>query len=123
MLDWNSRLGSENPIGAEYILMQKLPGVPLDTARESNEFSRHHMIALARQVFELQKSLLDMTFRNIGSIYYKGDVVPSKDFVYSNPEGGEINDSRFVIGPMMGPQWVSNGRCTLECDRGPCEST
>ncbi|KAF9639111.1 hypothetical protein BFW01_g10008 [Lasiodiplodia theobromae] len=122
VLDWNSRLGSENPVGAEYILMQKLPGVPFDTVNDSEEFGRHHLLALAKQIFELEKSLLGMTFRNIGSIYYKGDVTSSKDFVYSTPEGEEINDSRFVIGPLMGPQWVSNGRCTLECDRGPWTS-
>lgn len=122
VLDWNSRLGSTNPVGAEYILMQKLPGVPLDTVWDHKEFGRHHLFALARQIFELEKSFLDMTFRGIGAIYYKGDVTSSEDFVYSNPGGREIGHSRFTIGPMIGPQWLSNGRCKLECDRGPCKS-
>ncbi|KAF2146165.1 uncharacterized protein K452DRAFT_305137 [Aplosporella prunicola CBS 121167] len=122
LLDWNSRLGAENPVGSEYILMKKIPGIRLESLWETNRFTKEHLEELAKQIAYMEKRLLNMTFCNIGAIYYKGDISPAKPFVYTNPEGEEVNNPKFVIGPVTSRSWLLNGRCTLECDRGPWDS-
>lgn len=119
MLDWNP--SAENPVGAEYILMKKAPGIPLQSIWETKKITKSHIEALARQIAYLETRFLDMTFRSIGAIYHKGDVALANAFAYTNSKGEEVKDPRFVIGPVVGHSWLLNGRCNLKCDRGPCK--
>ncbi|KAK2802564.1 hypothetical protein FQN51_004356 [Onygenales sp. PD_10] len=117
---WNSKLDEQNPVGAEYIIMEKMPGIPLSHVWDSLDPPEQLKVFL--QVFRMQKRWAGTRFMKFGALYYAesiatatstsgpvSSVVPAK-CVYINEDGERVDDTRFTIGPAVGREWVEDGR-------------
>ncbi|KAI0324452.1 hypothetical protein GY45DRAFT_1439071 [Cubamyces sp. BRFM 1775] len=122
VLAWCSR-AETTPVGTEYIIYEKLPGVPLrehdnnDLPLQDDPYISQHVLPRVQKV---QSFLYRIGFTQIGSLYYKEDVHPSlRDRpLYKNgmkPPGAE----RFCIGPTVDREFWRAGRAALDIDRGP----
>ncbi|KAL1634492.1 hypothetical protein SLS58_010645 [Diplodia intermedia] len=124
VLAWNSHSRvQDNPVGAEYVLVDKFPGVALESVWD--DLSPASVHKLMEQLAGYQDNLLSRTFRQIGAIYYADQAGPTSTgpLVYTDGDGKEIQDTRFTVGPVINLNWVKSDRRKLECDRGPWNST
>lgn len=74
----------DNPVGSEYIVMEKAPGKPL-TSRWF-ELTPRERVSLVVSFVEIEKKLFDIPFGSYGSLYYK-DNLPSSSRadLYASP--------------------------------------
>lgn len=74
----------DNPVGSEYIVMEKAPGKPL-TSRWF-ELTPRERVPLVVSFVEIEKKLFDIPFGSYGSLYYK-DNLPSSSRadLYASP--------------------------------------
>ncbi|GBF59736.1 altered inheritance of mitochondria protein 9 [Trichophyton mentagrophytes] len=63
---------ANNPVGVEYIIMEKASGIPLET--RWFDLSKHGRHYLVTSLVDIEKKLFDIPFGNFGSIYYKSDL-------------------------------------------------
>lgn len=117
---WSS--DPNNPVGAEYIITEKAPGVPLETRWfDLSKQERHYLVT---SLVDIETKLFDIPFGHFGSIYYKSDV--SLDLQRELYTEGTMDadtstaDSRFCIGPTTDYMFWYSKRGGLEIDRGPC---
>jgi aminoglycoside phosphotransferase (APT) family kinase protein len=110
---------SDNPIGAEYIIMEKKKGVRLS--------ERWGKLTLAqRQAFvsTLSQYMVDWTntsFPMFGGLYFKRDLdqaAGSLTFTDKNSEEVTLDD--YAIGPSNNKLNYEYGRSKAEFDKGPC---
>ncbi|KMQ48464.1 hypothetical protein HL42_0925 [Trichophyton rubrum] len=111
---WNSQ-ASENPVGAEYIVMEKAAGSSLAQIwpRLSNEEKREIIQAMVS--FDVK--MLNHPLGGIGSLYYPRDIPSGTNQL---PALG-MNDAcgRWVLGPTTDRRFFDDGRGELSLDRGP----
>ncbi|KKZ63018.1 hypothetical protein EMCG_02636 [[Emmonsia] crescens] len=117
---WDSR--ATNSVGAEYIIMEKVPGVQLRQVWDNMKLvdKMNLRLDMARH----QSAWLSVSFSQFGGLYYTQDLahVPRENHLYRNTKGDKIWDERFAIGPVTGRDWFDCGRVRLDCDRGPWPS-
>lgn len=117
---WNSNAASST-VGAEYIIMEKAPGIELGRAwPELNGNERRKII---QRLVQYQKNFTASTFPGIGSLYYARDLDEGLPCIPIKENKG-INASvsgDFVIGPINDQRLFEQGRGDVECDRGPCK--
>ncbi|KAF2130129.1 hypothetical protein P153DRAFT_231335 [Dothidotthia symphoricarpi CBS 119687] len=102
----------ENPVGSEYILMEKLPGQPIgDTWFDLSEQQR---LQVLHDIVKLESKLFNIQLPASGSIYYAHDLDSNTPRV-SIPEA----DGQFCVGPYTGLRWWFGERGDLRLDRGP----
>lgn len=103
---------NDNPVGAEYILMEKLPGRPIgDAWFDLSEQQRHKVIL---QIVRLEKKLFTIKLPASGSIYYTRDLSPGIPRIdLAGPDSG------LCIGPYAALHWWVGQRGNLDIDRGP----
>lgn len=118
VLAWSSR--SDNPVGAEYIIMEKAQGVQLKEIW--NKLDIEVRLNIVKKIAKYQADWTSISFSKFGGLYYKQDLVSTPSLVYTNIEGKEITDERFAVGPSTSRQNTDDGRMEIEFDRGPCES-
>lgn len=118
VLAWSSR--SDNPVGAEYIIMEKAQGVQLKEIW--NKLDIEVRLNIVKKIAKYQTDWTSISFSKFGGLYYKQDLVSTQSLVYTNIEGKEITDERFAVGPSTSRQNTDDGRMEIEFDRGPCES-
>jgi hypothetical protein len=110
----------EPPVGAEYIIMQKMPGVQLGQLWSSMKLADKMKLCLS--LARYQEAWLSVSFHAFGALYYSQASCPmASEYLYTNEKGDKIRDSRFIIGPVTGRDWSDCGRADLKCDRGPCK--
>jgi hypothetical protein len=68
---WNSH-AKTHPVGAEFIIMDKIEGIPLSQVWETMELAQKLQLVLA--LTSLQKQWLSVSFSHYGSLYHTGDV-------------------------------------------------
>ena len=85
VLYWSSR-SDDSAVGAEYITMEKAPGVPLATVWPNLDiFDR---IKIAKVLAGYQKTLASTAFPAYGNLYYKSDLgVNFASTVYKSSTG------------------------------------
>ncbi|PLB44200.1 phosphotransferase enzyme family protein [Aspergillus steynii IBT 23096] len=116
---WSSR-ASDNPVGAEYIIMEKQAGVTLSDVWENMKGKQKAQIVL--QIVSLEQSLVATKFRKFGSLYYKEDLPTNLDptaSLFIESDGNETQSSKFSIGPTNHRAFFDFGRGKLDIDRGP----
>ncbi|WEW57142.1 hypothetical protein PRK78_002603 [Emydomyces testavorans] len=119
ILGWNSK--SDNPVGAEYVIMEKVKGVPLE--KLWNRLDSEVKSNLVEQIAAFQRCWTLTTFVQYGGLYYKGDLPNSmSSLVYTNHKGKRITDDRFAVGPSVSRNNVHDERNQVESDRGPWNS-
>ncbi|PYI18480.1 hypothetical protein BO99DRAFT_167219 [Aspergillus violaceofuscus CBS 115571] len=119
VLAWSS--STDNPVAAEYILMENARGVPLsslwDQLGVSVKFKVLERVAAYQQIWS------QVRFAQYGSLYYRSDLdrsVPSLQ--YTDKDGNRAVDERFAVGPSVSRQNVDDGRAALGFDRGPWDT-
>ena len=116
---WNSK-AEDSAVGAEYIIMEKLPGISLDLVWPSLEIGDRFKIVKA--IASYQRAWMSSSFNHYGSLYYAKDLAgQAQSALYTNVDGLATMDSRFAFGPSTGREYNDDGRATVEFDRGPCE--
>jgi len=115
---WNSK-GESHPVGAEFIIMDKINGVPLSQVWDTMKLTQKLQLIIA--LTSLQKQWLSVSFSHYGSLYYTGDVKPPVGNYYAK-DGKVVKDSVFTAGPAIGRDWMDAGRSGLETERGPWAS-
>ncbi|KAL4886042.1 hypothetical protein BJY04DRAFT_213581 [Aspergillus karnatakaensis] len=106
VLDWCAN--ASNPVGAEYIIMEKAAGTPLQDAWPF--MSMEEQVELAKTISRFQKAWMSTQFEQYGSLYYEADVASSCG-IHEYPQ--------FAIGPSVARDWQEDGRLALQFDRGP----
>jgi hypothetical protein len=101
----------ENPVGSEYILMEKLPG-PIGEAWF--DLSEQERLQVLHDIVKFESKMFNIQLPASGSIYYARDLKPDTPKV-SMPEV----DGQFCMGPYTGLRWWYGERETLKIDRGP----
>lgn len=119
VLAWSSK-AKENPVGAEYIIMEKVSGVQLDKVWQ--KMSIKDRFEIVKTISRYQKAWTSTAFAQYGSLYYSSDLDISNGCVLVNEDGSEVNDCRFAVGPSTGREFLDDGRIALDFDRGPCKT-
>jgi hypothetical protein len=117
VLSWSSN--SDNAVGAEYIIMEKAPGVQLEQVWGRLDLGVRWKIV--QMLAKYQQLWTAVSFPQFGSLYYKRDLLSATSLVYRAGEDSEILDERFAIGPSTSRQNVDDGRLGLDFDRGACK--
>ncbi|KAL3465067.1 hypothetical protein BJX64DRAFT_76013 [Aspergillus heterothallicus] len=105
-----------NPVGVEYIIMEKLGGTPLGDVWYTMTPKEQHKIM--KQIVEWEARLMSLKFPASGSIYYRRDVLAGEGISFPNDGDGE-----FCIGPIAHYSWWHEERAGLNLDRGPWTSS
>ncbi|KAH7356523.1 phosphotransferase enzyme family protein [Rhexocercosporidium sp. MPI-PUGE-AT-0058] len=115
---WNSRL-SDNPVGSEYIIMEKQSGVMLYDVWDTMKGSQKAEIL--KQVVGIEKALASTKFTKFGSLYYKQDLPQSESTepLYVDGNGNAVHSAEFEIGPTNHRSFFDFGKGALDIDRGP----
>ncbi|PGH15948.1 hypothetical protein AJ79_02115 [Helicocarpus griseus UAMH5409] len=114
---WNSRVDDVNTVGAEYIMMEKLSGVPL--ANIWWRLKPDVKLKIFMLVFKFQKRWTAVQFSQYGSLYYSKDIVTKFNSLLYIENGAPITNNRFAVGPAAGRDWHEEGRNSIQCYRGP----
>jgi len=116
---WSSRADSDNPVGAEYIIMEKLQGESLGSRWLS--LSAAELSDVIQQIVDIENKLFSAGFSKHGSLYYKEDV--EEKFRENKPyDQGDTDllSNRFCIGPIATRPFWAEERGQMALDRGPC---
>lgn len=106
-----------NPVGTEYLLMEKLDGIPLSSWWFTMDTKTR--VKVMRQIVDLEKQFLNISLPASGSLYYGRDLVESGHTTVKVPSS--LPD-QIVVGPTAQLEWWYGKRSLLIVDRGPCES-
>ncbi|KAG6188753.1 hypothetical protein E4U36_006301 [Claviceps purpurea] len=116
--DWCSR-AEETPVGAEFILMEKMEGEELEHVWPN--MAIEDRLEVVKAIAAYQMSWASVSFEQYGSLYlaedFGGGNIPA--LVYTDDQGRRVEDSRFVVGPSTGREMVDDGRDEIDFDRGP----
>lgn len=108
-----------NPVGAEYIIMEKASGVGLQTRWLGMSKSERHK--LASSFVEIEKKFFDISFGSIGSLYFKTDIPPALQAVlYATNTENDCDSETLCIGPTADYMFWHGRRAALPLYRGPC---
>ena len=116
---WASRVDDDNPVGAEYIIMEKAQGESLSSRWLS--LSTGELAEVIKQVVDIETRLFSARFSRHGSLYYKKDL--EEKFREDNPNesnDGNILADRFCVGPVATRSFWAEERGQMKLDRGPC---
>ncbi|GAB1743368.1 hypothetical protein NU219Hw_g9205t1 [Hortaea werneckii] len=107
----------ETRVGAEYIVMEKVEGVPLDTVYGNMPVEAR--FAVTKTISDYQKTWASAAFETYGSLYYARDFPNRKPLRFTDGDGAIREDTRFSVGPTTGRDWNDDGRRCFSFDRGP----
>ena len=118
VLAWSS--DPSNPVGVEYIIMEKAPGIQLFKAWEN--MSDGDQFSLVLKLTELEGQIAKVRFPACGSLYLRESMGSSDKHVSL---GSEMDPSHeFCIGPSCERGWYPKDMTasSQSCfDRGPCQ--
>ncbi|KAH8730345.1 amidase signature domain-containing protein [Phaeosphaeriaceae sp. PMI808] len=114
----------ENPVGTEYLLMEKAQGVSL--ASKGGNLEDVELQRLTHSFVVIEKKLFEFPFSATGSLYFKNDILPSLQApLYTEERATEehaTEASQFCIGPIADYMFWYGRRAGLELNRGPWRS-
>ncbi|PYI27434.1 phosphotransferase enzyme family protein [Aspergillus indologenus CBS 114.80] len=119
---WSSR-ATENPLRAEYILMEKQAVVVLSDVWDTMKGKQK--VQIVDQVVDIERRLAATRFSRFGSLYYKDDLANNSDAddatspLYLNSTGNGVRSQTFGIGPINHRSFFDFGRGALDIERGP----
>ncbi|KAL2854740.1 kinase-like domain-containing protein [Aspergillus pseudodeflectus] len=115
---WCSRV-SGNPVGAEYIFMEKQAGIILTNVWDT--LKGKQKVQILDQIVDIERRLAATKFSQFGSLYYKGDLPDNSDTspLYVDSTGNEVRSKTFDIGPTNHRSFFDFGKGELDIRRGP----
>ena len=102
--------GGQSKLGAEYIAMQKAPGIELD--RVWDNLKGREKLSIVKQVASITCRLAQHQFPCYGALYRRQDISCEK----------QVIDDEFAVGPTVGRAWFDDRRGNVDVPRGPCMS-
>lgn len=105
-----SRSG-ESQLGAEYIVMEKAPG--LELGQIWDKLKAREKLAIVKQIASINSSLAQSRFPCYGALYRRHDIGLSESMAI---------DNEFAIGPTVSRAWFDDRRGEVDTPRGPCMS-
>lgn len=108
---------AENPVGAEFIIMEKLPGRPLGDQWFS--LSEDQRLKVISEVVRIEVNLSKIDLPAYGSIYYKHDLPANMSHTMI---ASASNGKGLCVGPDVSLRWWYKGRESLDVQRGPHSS-
>lgn len=119
VLVWSSN--NDNPVGCEYIIMDEVPGEPLDMVWNTS-FRFQEKLALVDQVQSMQSRILQHSSQlgGYGSLYFSKDA-RAFGFQKELPVRNKNGPLRFCLGPLAHPNFMHSEveRAGISC--GPCK--
>ncbi|KAL8838293.1 MAG: hypothetical protein Q9170_002190 [Blastenia crenularia] len=116
---WASRVDGDNPVGAEYIIMEKMQGESL--ASRWSSLSTKELAEVIEQIVDIESRLFSARFSEHGSLYYKADLEEEVRENNSNEQNGvNLLSDQFGIGPIANRSFWTEERGQMTLDRGPC---
>ncbi|CAI7644528.1 unnamed protein product [Penicillium pancosmium] len=119
VLAWSSR-ANENPVGAEFILMEFAPGIPLSIVWDTMGIEAKCKLIMS--IGKIQNTWASTTFSQYGSLYYASDLDRPKPCLLTRRDGSQIEEPRFAVGPSNGRYLLDDGRLNVSFDRGPWDT-
>lgn len=118
---WASMANISNPVGAEYIIMEKVQGDSL--ASRWLSFSTEEFIEVIKQIVDIENRLFSAPFSEYGSLYYKNDIerVICKDRQDERTRE-DVPFNQFRIGPIATRSFWGEKQDQLTVNHGPCLS-
>lgn len=102
-LDWDGNMG--NFVGAEFIILEKIPGVPLSQKWASiSDVDRY---AIIEKVVKFEKELADCRFPAYGSLYFR-QAIPDT-FRSQNLSPSMDPSKQYCVGPSCHRSWWKPG--------------
>ena len=120
LLSWNA--DAAGPVGAEYIIMEKAPGVQLFTVWD--KISASGRLDLIKSLTQLEHQLATIHFPAYGSLYHRQSVSQSSERVLLDPSVDPAG--QYCVGPACGPAWTDGSSAAdldSKLDMGPCKYT
>lgn len=102
---------SNNPVGTEYIIMERIEGVSL--ASRWLSLATGEVKDIMTQIAAIEQKLFAHSFPGYGSLYHRRDL--QGDLQIPLP----LED--YCIGPISARQFWHGDRSATKIDRGPCE--
>jgi hypothetical protein len=118
---WNASTSPEmNPVGAEYIIMEKINGVYLEECWR--DLTGKELLEIMKQLCEFENKLFTTSFSHSGSIYYRESLPPEQQTVtlYASDDSKSKANHRWCIGPTADKAFWHKERAELDINRGPC---
>ena len=119
VLAWSA--DPSNPVGAEYIVMEKSPGIQLfEVWDNTTEADR---LRLIKSLTQLEHQLAAIRFPAYGSLYFRHSVSKASERVVLDSSVDPTG--MFCVGPSCGPAWTDGTSSTdiePNIDAGPCKS-
>jgi hypothetical protein len=106
-------------VRAEYIIMEKAKGVPLQSVYDKLDLKERW--TLVQAVAKYQQSWSEASFQKYGSLYYKADLQPVLPEELGPRPNETIRRSGFAKGPTAGVEWNEYETLQVKFDRGPCK--
>ncbi|KAL8966267.1 MAG: hypothetical protein Q9183_003448 [Haloplaca sp. 2 TL-2023] len=100
LLSWNA--DAAGPVGAEYIIMEKAPGVQLFAVW--NKVSASGRLKLIKSLTQLENQLATIHFPAYGSLYHRQSISKSSERVILDPSIDPTG--QFCVGPACVPAWT-----------------
>ncbi|CZS93857.1 probable FMP29 Found in Mitochondrial Proteome [Rhynchosporium graminicola] len=115
---------ADNPVEAEYIIMEEAPGTQLGGVWDSISIS--DKTAIGEGLVEIEKKLLSVSFTRYGNLYFASDAFPGCEAAQvvgdiSAQLKGDV-EKRFTIGPVVDRDFWNGKRASMAIDRGPWDS-
>ncbi len=105
---------TDNPVGAEFMIMEKLPGRPI--GEMWFDLSEDQRLKIISEVVQTEVKLSKIDLPAYGSVYYERDLPPDMSRTVIAPTS--VN-KELCIGPYASLRWWYNERDSIHIDRGP----
>ncbi|OJJ43599.1 hypothetical protein ASPZODRAFT_136051 [Penicilliopsis zonata CBS 506.65] len=112
VLSWSS--SQPNPVGAEYILMERVQGKQLNEVWDG--MAETQRFGLVKSLVDVERRLVKARFSLHGSLYYRSTLQDTSIGFQADP----TVPSEFVFGPTTQRSFWEDGKQALDIDRGPC---
>ncbi|KAJ5215294.1 uncharacterized protein N7498_001701 [Penicillium cinerascens] len=118
VLAWSA--DSTNPVGAEYIVMERVPGVQI--FKKWNEMGESNRISIIKRLTQWERELAEIRFPAFGSLYHKSSLSGSLgEHELISLDQSVDPEGLFCIGPSCDSAWSMQHSPSVHC--GPWKTT
>ncbi|RLL95011.1 hypothetical protein CFD26_101573 [Aspergillus turcosus] len=106
-----------NPVGAEYIMLEKLEGMSL--SQQWFSMDNKSRVKIMKQIVKVENKFMTIPFPASGSLFYRKDLGESQLIVPIPGQSNRLEPDQVVLGPTVQHEWWYRERNLLDVDRGP----
>jgi len=109
VLAWSA--DPSNPVGAEYIIMEKAPGIQL--FKVWDDIAEADRLNLIKSLTQLENQFSAIRFPAYGSLYFRHSISKASERILLDPSVDPAG--LFGVGPACGPAWT-DGKSPVDMD-------